>query len=261
MGDIRILFLLYSVNMKKLVLIRHGESTWNQENRFTGRTDVDLTEKGIAEAQEAAKLLKENNVTFKKAFTSYLKRAVKTLNVVLDGMDLDWIPVEKSRRLNEKHYGALQGLNKSETVEKYGEEQVLAWRRSYNVQSPALEASDERAPQNDPRYAGIDAGLLPLTESLEDCVNRALPYLQEAILPAVEIEGAVLVSAHGNSLRGIIKVLKKMSDEEILKLNLPNAMPYIFEFDENMNVVKDYFLGDEEVIKKLMDAVANQGKK
>lgn len=242
------------------MLIRHGESTWNQENRFTGRTDVDLTEKGVAEAQKAAKLLKEENIQAKRAFTSYLKRAVKTLNTVLDGMDLDWIPVEKSRRLNEKHYGALQGLNKAETVQKYGEDQVLLWRRSYEVQSPALDASDDRAPHNDPRYAEVDAGLLPLTESLEDCVNRALPYLQEAILPAVQKDEVVLVSAHGNSLRGVIKVLKGMSNEEIIKLNLPTGMPYVFEFDDNMQLVNDYFLGDPEEVKKKMDAVANQGK-
>ena len=253
-----IFFLIIMV--RKLVLIRHGESTWNQENRFTGRTDVDLTEKGIAEAQKAAKLLKEENIQAKRAFTSYLKRAVKTLDIVLDGMDLDWIPVEKSRRLNEKHYGALQGLNKAETVQKYGEDQVLLWRRSYDVQSPVLDASDERAPHNDPRYAGVDAELLPLTESLEDCVNRALPYFQEAILPAVQKDEVVLVSAHGNSLRGIIKVLKGMSNEEIIKLNLPTGMPYIFEFDDNMQLVNDYFLGDPEEIKKMMEAVANQGK-
>ena len=253
-----IFFLIIMV--RKLVLIRHGESTWNKENRFTGRTDVDLTEKGVAEAQKAAKLLKEENIQAKRAFTSYLKRAVKTLNTVLDGMDLDWIPVEKSRRLNEKHYGALQGLNKAETVQKYGEDQVLLWRRSYDVQSPALDASDERAPHNDPRYAEVDAELLPLTESLEDCVNRALPYLQEAILPAVERDEVVLVSAHGNSLRGIIKVLKGMSNEEIIKLNLPTGMPYVFEFDDNMQLVNDYFLGDPEEIKKMMEAVANQGK-
>ena len=254
-----IFFLIIMV--RKLVLIRHGESTWNQENRFTGRTDVDLTEKGIAEAEKAAKLLKEENIQVKRAFTSYLKRAVKTLNTVLDGMDLDWIPVEKSRRLNEKHYGALQGLNKAETVQKYGEDQVLLWRRSYDVQSPALDASDERAPHNDPRYAGVDTELLPLTESLEDCVNRALPYLQETILPAVQKDEVILVSAHGNSLRGIIKVLKGMSNEEIVKLNLPNGMPYVFEFDDDMQVIRDYFLGDPEEVKKMMDAVVNQGKK
>ena len=246
--------------VRKLVLIRHGESTWNHELRFTGRTDVDLTEKGITEAQKAAKLLKEENIQAKRAFTSYLKRAVKNLNIMLDEMDLDWIPVEKSRRLNEKHYGALQGLNKAETAQKYGEDQVLLWRRSYEVQSPALDASDDRAPHNDPRYAEVDAGLLPLTESLEDCVNRALPYLQEVILPAVEKDEVVLVSAHGTVLRGISKVLKGMSNEEIMKLNLPNGVPYVFEFDDNMQVVKDYFLGDPEEVKKKMDAVANQGK-
>ncbi|MDO4713795.1 MAG: 2,3-diphosphoglycerate-dependent phosphoglycerate mutase [bacterium] len=246
--------------MKRLVLIRHGESTRNQENRFTGRTDVDLTEKGITEALEAGKLLKAENFHFKKAFTSYLKRAVKTLNGILDTMDLDWIPVEKSRRLNEKHYGMLQGLNKAETAEKYGDEQVLLWRRSYDVPPTPLAQDDPRAPHQDPRYAEVAEADLPLTESLKDCVARALPYLQEVILPAVAKEGEILVSAHGNSLRGIIKVLKNMSDEAILKLNLPNAMPYVFEFDENMQLIKDYFLGDPEEIQKLMDAVANQGK-
>lgn len=246
--------------MKRLVLIRHGESTRNQENRFTGRTDVDLTEKGITEALEAGKLMKAENFQFKKAFTSYLKRAVKTLNGILDTMDLDWIPVEKSRRLNEKHYGMLQGLNKAETAEKYGDEQVLLWRRSYDVPPTALDKEDARAPHQDIRYAEVAEADLPLTESLKDCVARALPYLQEVILPAVAKEGEILVSAHGNSLRGIIKVLKNMSDEAILKLNLPNAMPYVFEFDENMQLIKDYFLGDPEEIQKLMDAVANQGK-
>lgn len=169
-------------------MIRHGESTWNQENRFTGWTDVDLTQKGIDEAKNAAQLLKEHNITFTRAFTSYLKRAVKTLNVVLDGMDLDWIPVEKSRRLNEKHYGLLQGLNKAETATKYGDEQVLIWRRSYDVPPMPLDANDDRSPYQDPRYAGIDKALLPLTESLKECVARALPYLEENILPAVEKE-------------------------------------------------------------------------
>lgn len=246
--------------MKQLVLIRHGESTWNQENRFTGRTDVDLTAKGVQEAQNAGKLLKEKNFHFKRAFTSYLKRAVKTLDVILDTMDLDWIPVEKSRRLNEKHYGMLQGLNKAETAAKYGDDQVLLRRRSYDVPPTALEKDDPRSPFQDPRYAEVSEVDMPLTESLKDCVNRALPYLQEAILPAVKADACILVSAHGNSLRGIIKVLKNMSDDEILKLNLPNGMPYVFEFDDEMNLVKDYFLGDEEEIKKMMDAVANQGK-
>ncbi len=247
--------------MKKLVLLRHGESTWNQENRFTGRTDVDLTEKGIQEAIKAGKLLKEQGFQFKKAFTSYLKRAIKTLNMVLDQMDLDWIPVEKSRRLNEKHYGMLQGLNKAETAQKYGEEQVLVRRRSYDVPPTPLEKSDTRSPFQDPRYAEVAEADLPLTESLKDCVARILPYWKAQILPTLAQEGEILVAAHGNSLRGIIKVIKGISDEGIVSLNLPTAVPYVFEFNDEMELVKDYFLGDPEEIKKLMDAVANQGKK
>lgn len=247
--------------MKKLVLLRHGESTRNQENRFTGRTDVDLTEKGIQEATKAGQLLKAEGFQFKKAFTSYLKRAIKTLNTVLDQMDLDRIPVEKSRRLNEKHYGMLQGLNKAETAEKYGEEQVLIWRRSYATPPTALEKDDPRSPFQDPRYAEVAAQDLPLTESLKDCVERILPYWENQILPTLAQEESLLVTAHGNSLRGIIKVIKGLSDEEIISLNLPTAVPYVFEFDEEMQLVKDYFLGDPEEIKKLMAAVANQGKK
>lgn len=247
--------------MKKLVLLRHGESTRNQENRFTGRTDVDLTEKGLQEAIKAGQLLKAEGFQFKKAFTSYLKRAIKTLNTVLDQMDLDRIPVEKSRRLNEKHYGMLQGLNKAETAEKYGEEQVLIWRRSYATPPTALEKDDPRSPFQDPRYAEVAAQDLPLTESLKDCVERILPYWENQILPTLAQEENLLVTAHGNSLRGIIKVIKGLSDEEIISLNLPTAVPYVFEFDEEMQLVKDYFLGDPEEIKKLMAAVANQGKK
>lgn len=247
--------------MKKLVLLRHGESTRNQENRFTGRTDVDLTEKGLQEAIKAGQLLKAEGFQFRKAFTSYLKRAIKTLNTVLDQMDLDRIPVEKSRRLNEKHYGMLQGLNKAETAEKYGEEQVLIWRRSYATPPTALEKDDPRSPFQDPRYAEVAAQDLPLTESLKDCVERILPYWENQILPTLAQEENLLVTAHGNSLRGIIKVIKGLSDEEIISLNLPTAVPYVFEFDEEMKLVKDYFLGDPEEIKKLMAAVANQGKK
>lgn len=247
--------------MKKLVLLRHGESTRNQENRFTGRTDVDLTEKGIQEAIKAGQLLKAEGFQFRKAFTSYLKRAIKTLNTVLDQMDLDRIPVEKSRRLNEKHYGMLQGLNKAETAEKYGEEQVLIWRRSYATPPTALEKDDPRSPFQDPRYAEVAAQDLPLTESLKDCVERILPYWENQILPILAQEESLLVTAHGNSLRGIIKVIKGLSDEEIISLNLPTAVPYVFEFDKEMQLVKDYFLGDPEEIKKLMAAVANQGKK
>ena len=247
--------------MKKIVLLRHGESTWNQENRFTGWTDVDLTEKGVAEAIKAGDLLKEKGFLFDKAFTSYLKRAVKTLNCVLDRMDQDWIPVEKSWRLNEKHYGNLQGLNKSETAQKYGDEQVLVWRRSYDVAPLPLEENDPRNPRLDIRYRNVDDKDLPRTESLKDTVERILPYWHEVIFPTLNSADQLLVAAHGNSLRGIIKYLKNISNEDIVHLNLPTAVPYVFEFDDNLHLTADYFLGDPEEIKKLMDAVANQGKK
>lgn len=247
--------------MKKLVLLRHGESTWNKENRFTGWTDVDLTEKGTEEAIKAGNLLKEKGFVFEKAYTSYLKRAIKTLNIVLDRMDLDWIAVEKTWRLNEKHYGALQGLNKSETAEKYGEEQVKIWRRSYDIAPPALREDDPRNPRLDIRYMGIQGEHLPLTEALKDTVERSLPYWKEVIAPSLQHFGQILVVAHGNSLRGIIKYLKNISDEEIVTLNLPTAVPYVFEFDDELNLQQDYFLGDLEEIRKMMEAVANQGKK
>ena len=247
--------------MKKLVLLRHGESQWNKENRFTGWTDVDLSEKGIEEAIKAWKLLKEQWFKFKKAFTSYLKRAVKTLNVVLDQMDLDWIPVEKTWRLNEKHYGMLQWLNKKETAEKYWDEQVLIWRRSFDVPPAPLEKDDERSPFQDPRYAEVPENELPLTESLKECIWRLIPYWENTIRPTLEKEEEILVAAHWNSLRWIVKVLKGISDEDIVSLNLPTGVPYVFEFDDDMNLVKDYFLWDPEEIKKLMEAVANQGKK
>lgn len=246
--------------MKKVVLIRHGESAWNKENRFTGWTDVDLTEKGIDEAHNAGKLLKKENFKFEKAYTSYLKRAIKTLDIVLDEMDLDWIPVEKTWKLNEKHYGMLQGLNKAETAAKYGDEQVLIWRRSYDVPPAPLNIDDNRAPHQDPRYKGIDEKNLPLTESLKETVERILPYWNEVILPDMKNQNEIIIAAHGNSLRGIIKHLKNISDEDIVNLNLPTGIPYVFEFDDNMNLQKDYFLGDPEEIKKLMDAVANQAK-
>lgn len=247
--------------MKKLVLLRHGESTWNKENRFTGWTDVDLTEKGIEEAIKAGNLLKEKGFVFEKAYTSYLKRAVKTLNVVLDRMDLDWIPVEKTWRLNEKHYGTLQGLNKGETAAKYGDEQVLIWRRSYDIAPPALPEDDPRNPRLDIRYMGIQGNHLPLTESLQDTVERILPYWKEVIAPSFRHFDQLLVVAHGNSLRGVIKYLKNIPDDEIVKLNLPTATPYVFEFDNTLKLQKDYFLGDPEEIRKMMEAVANQGKK
>lgn len=246
--------------MKKVVLLRHGESTWNKENRFTGWTDVDLNSTGIAEAHEAAKLMMDAGLGFGMAFTSYLKRAIKTLNVVLEDMDLLQIPVEKSWRLNEKHYGMLQGLNKAETAEKYGEDKVLIWRRSYDVAPNEIPENDERNTRKDPKYADIDPKLIPLTESLKDCVERTLPYWNDHIVPSLKKYDQVIVAAHGNSLRGIIKYVKNISDEEISKLNLPTAMPYVLEFDDNMKLVKDYFLGDPEDLKKRMEAVANQGK-
>lgn len=248
------------VYMKKIVLLRHGESLWNKENRFTGWTDVDLSEKGVEEAKKAGKILTENGFVFEKAYTSYLKRAVKTLNVVLDVMNLDWIPVEKSWKLNEKHYGMLQGLNKAETAEKYGDAQVLIWRRSYSIAPDALAIDDARSPRKDIRYNELTDSEIPLTEALLDTVNRAVPYWKNEIFPALKNHDQLIVAAHGNSLRGIIKYLKNISDDDIVNLNLPTAIPYIFEFDDSLNLVNDYFLGDPEEIKKLMDAVANQGK-
>lgn len=247
--------------MKRIVLLRHGESLWNKENRFTGWTDVDLSAKGVEEAIRAGNLLKEKGFVFDKAYTSYLKRAIKTLNVVLDRMDQDWIAVEKNWRLNEKHYGALQGLNKSETAAQYGDEQVLIWRRSYDVPSPALSPEDPRNPHFDPRYKDVPPAMLPSTESLKDTVERILPYWKKEIFPSLEVSNQILVAAHGNSLRGIIKYLKNIADEDIVSLNLPTAVPYVFDFDDEMHLIDDYFLGDPEEIKKLMDAVANQGKK
>jgi len=247
--------------MKKVVLLRHGESTWNNENRFTGWTDVDLSAKGVEEAVSAGKVLKENGFVFDKAYTSYLKRAVKTLNQVLDVMDLDWIPVEKSWRLNEKHYGMLQGLNKAETAQKYGDKQVLIWRRSYDVAPAPLEKDDPRNPRFEVRYRELSDSEIPLTESLLDTVNRIVPYWQNVIFPSLEKNNQLIVAAHGNSLRGIIKYLKNISNEAIVGLNLPTAIPYVFEFDDKLNFIKDYFLGDPEEIQKKMNAVAEQGKK
>ncbi|WP_278623748.1 2,3-diphosphoglycerate-dependent phosphoglycerate mutase [Parabacteroides gordonii] len=247
--------------MKKIVLLRHGESAWNKENRFTGWTDVDLTEKGIEEARKAGDLLRKEGFVFDKAYTSYLKRAVKTLNNVLDRMDQDWIPVEKSWRLNEKHYGDLQGLNKSETAEKYGDEQVHIWRRSYDVAPHALGEDDPRNPRFELRYKNVPDDELPRTESLKDTVERILSYWKEVIFPSLKTSDQILVTAHGNSLRGIIKYVRDIADEDIVHLNLPTAVPYVLEFDDDGILVKDYFLGDPEEIKKLMEAVANQGKK
>jgi 2,3-bisphosphoglycerate-dependent phosphoglycerate mutase len=245
--------------MKKLVLLRHGESEWNKENRFTGWTDVDLSERGIKEATEAGKVLKENGFDFRLAYTSYLKRAIKTLNLVLEEMDLMWIDVAKSWRLNEKHYGNLQGLNKAETAEKYGDAQVQIWRRSYNIPPDELAANDPRNPRLDPKYAAI-GNEAPVTESLKNTVDRMVPYWESEIRESLRNHDQILVAAHGNSLRAVIKHVKGISDQDIVSLNLPTGIPYVFEFDDKLNFVKDYFLGDPEVIKKLMDEVANQGK-
>jgi 2,3-bisphosphoglycerate-dependent phosphoglycerate mutase len=247
--------------MHKLVLIRHGESTWNKENRFTGWTDVDLSEKGAGEAAEGGKYLREAGYRFDIAYTSVLKRAIKTLNIVLEQMDLLWIPVEKSWRLNERHYGALQGLNKSETAEKFGESQVKIWRRSYDIPPPALEESDPRFPGRDPRYSQVSAGDLPLTECLKDTVARFMPYWHETIAPAIKSGTRVLIAAHGNSLRALVKYLDNVSDEAIVELNIPTGMPLIYELDAELKPLKSYYLGDPEKVKAAMEAVAAQGKK
>lgn len=230
--------------MKRIVLLRHGQSQWNLENRFTGWTDVDLTEGGIEEAKAAAQLLVKEGITFDFAYTSYLRRAVHTLNVVLAEMALDWIPVRKSWRLNEKHYGALQGLNKAETARKYGAEQVHIWRRSYDVAPDPVAEDDERNPALDPRYRLEPRAELPLTESLRDAIVRALPYWECVILPTLAHYDSILVAAHGNSLRGIVKHLKGISDEEISELNIPTAAPWVFEFDERLRLTRDYMPGD-----------------
>ena len=246
--------------MYKLVLIRHGESTWNKENRFTGWTDVDLSEKGVQEAIEAGITLKKEGFEFDLAFTSVLKRAIKTLNTVLDQMDQLWIPVERTWRLNERHYGGLQGLNKSETAEKYGEAQVKIWRRSYDVPPPVLAPDDERCPGRDRRYAGVPKADLPLTECLKDTVARVLPYWHETLAPAIRAGQRVLVVAHGNSLRALVKYLDTISDEAIVEMNIPNGIPLVYEFDEHLKPLRHYYLGDAAEIEAKMAAVANQGK-
>jgi 2,3-bisphosphoglycerate-dependent phosphoglycerate mutase len=246
--------------MYKIVLLRHGESTWNQENRFTGWTDVDLTEKGRAEAVAAGQLLKKEGFRFDLAFTSVLKRANKTLNVVLEELDQLWIPVEHSWRLNERHYGALQGLNKAETAAKYGDAQVKVWRRAYDTPPPPLPDGDPRIDADDPRYADIPAGQFPRTECLKDTVARFVPYWLETIAPTVKTGKRVIIAAHGNSLRALIKYLDNVSDADIVELNIPTAQPLVYELDADLKPIKHYYLGDPEAIKKAMEAVANQGK-
>ena len=247
--------------MKKLVLVRHGQSDWNLQNRFTGWTDVDLSETGRAEATEGGRVLRREGYSFDAAYTSVLKRAIRTLWIVLDEMDLMWIPVERSWRLNERHYGALQGLNKAETAAKFGEEQVKIWRRSYDIRPPALELTDERYPGRDPRYRGLKPDELPLSECLKDTVERFLPYWHETIAPAVREGRRVLIAAHGNSLRALVKYLDNVSDQDIVELNIPTGMPLVYELDDALKPLRHYYLGDPEKVKAAMEAVAAQGKK
>ena len=246
--------------MHKVVLVRHGQSAWNKSNQFTGWTDVDLTEQGIAEAREAARLLSEAGFEFDTAFTSVLKRAIRTLWTIMDDMDLMWLPVHRHWRLNERHYGALQGLNKAETAAKYGDEQVLIWRRSYDTPPPALEPEDERNPRNDRRYAALTDSELPLTECLKDTVQRVMPYWDDVITPQIENGRSVLVAAHGNSLRALVKHLDGMSDEEVVGLNIPTGVPMVYELDNDLRAIRRYYLGDQDEIEKKAAAVAAQGK-
>ena len=246
--------------MTKLVLVRHGESEWNKLNLFTGWTDVDLSEKGHEEAKAAGKLLKAEGYDFDVCYTSYLKRAIHTLNHILDEMDRVWLPVIKTWKLNERHYGALQGLNKSETAEKYGEDQVKIWRRSFDVKPPKLEATDERNPANQAIYASVDPKLLPLTESLETTIERVIPYYEEVIKKDMKAGKRVIIAAHGNSLRALVKYFDNMSKEEILGVNIPTGVPLVYEFDDDFKVIRKYYLGDQEALAAKMAAVANQGK-
>jgi 2,3-bisphosphoglycerate-dependent phosphoglycerate mutase len=246
--------------MYKIVFMRHGESTWNLENRFTGWTDVDLTAKGAQEARTAGRVLREAGFTFDLAYTSVLKRAIRTLWLAMDEMDMMWLPVKNDWRLNERHYGALQGLDKAETAAKFGDEQVLVWRRSYDTPPPALEASDERTSFGDPRYAALPEASIPLTECLKDTVERVLPCWNDEIAPAIKAGKKILISAHGNSLRALIKMLDNISDSDIVGLNIPNGQPLVYELDADLKPIRHYYLGDQEAIAAAMAAVANQGK-
>lgn len=246
--------------MKKLVLIRHGQSTWNLENRFTGWTDVGLTEKGARQAIEAGRVLRDEGYVFDVAYTSLLKRAIKTLWLALEEMDLMWIPVHRSWRINERHYGALQGLEKAETAAEHGLEQTNMWRRSYNVPPPAITPDDERYPGKDPRYAGLSSDELPLTECLKDTVERFLPYWHEKIAPSVRAGRRVVISAHGNSIRALVKYLDQVSDEEITGIDIPTGIPLVYELDDHLTTIRSFYLGDPEVVKRATDAVAGQLK-
>ena len=246
--------------MYKLVLIRHGESTWNLENRFTGWTDVDLTPTGVEQAKNAGKLLKAEGYEFDVAYTSVLKRAIRTLFLALDEMDATWLPVVKSWRLNERHYGGLQGLNKADMAKQYGDEQVLVWRRSYDTPPPALEATDPRCERSDRRYANVDTESVPLTECLKDTVARVLPAWNDSIAPSIKAGKRVLIAAHGNSIRALIKYLDGISDTDIVNLNIPNGIPLVYELDDNLKPIRHYYLGDAEAAAAAAAAVASQGK-
>jgi 2,3-bisphosphoglycerate-dependent phosphoglycerate mutase len=246
--------------MYKIVFMRHGESTWNLDNRFTGWTDVDLTEKGAKEARAAGKVLKDAGFTFDLAYTSVLKRAIRTLWLAMDEMDMMWLPIKNDWRLNERHYGALQGLDKAETAARYGDAQVLVWRRSYDTPPPALEAGDERSSAHDPRYAGLEQAQIPLTECLKDTVARVMPAWEEEIAPAIRAGRQILISAHGNSLRALIKMLDGISDDDIVGLNIPNGQPLVYELDADLKPIRHYYLGDQDAIAAAVAAVANQGK-
>ena len=246
--------------MIKVVLLRHGESQWNRENRFTGWTDVDLSDKGREEAKRAASILLEEGYTFDLAFTSVLTRAIRTLWIVLDGMDLMYIPVEHSYRLNERHYGALQGLNKAEMAKTYGDKQVLVWRRSYDVRPPALTPDDPRHSRHDPRYAALADSEIPLTECLKDTVSRVVPYWEGCIAPQLKAGRKVIVAAHGNSLRALVKYLDDVPDQDIVELNIPTGVPLVYELDDDLRPIRHYYLGDPEELAKAIDAVARQGK-
>jgi 2,3-bisphosphoglycerate-dependent phosphoglycerate mutase len=246
--------------MYKIVFMRHGESTWNLSNRFTGWTDVDLTEKGMREARTAGKLLREAGFHFDLAYTSVLKRAIRTLWLAMDEMDQMWLPVKNDWRLNERHYGALQGLDKAETAAKYGDQQVLVWRRSYDTPPPPLEENDPRTSFHDPRYASLPKSAIPLTECLKDTVDRVLPCWNEEIAPAIRAGRQILISAHGNSLRALIKMLDNISDEDIVGLNIPNGQPLVYELDADLKPIRHYYLGDADAIAAAQAAVANQGK-
>ena len=246
--------------MHPVVLLRHGESLWNKSNRFTGWTDVGLTEYGVEQARQAGRILLAEGYTFDTAYTSVLKRAIKTLWLALEEMDRMWIPVHRSWRLNERHYGALQGLNKAETAAEYGESQVKIWRRSYDTSPPALDKADERYPGNDPRYQGLAESELPVTECLKDTVDRFLPYWHETIEPEIRSGRKVFLVAHGNSLRALVKYLDQVSDEEIVELNIPTGVPLVYELDDDLKPIRHRYLGDQAEIEKAMHAVAGQGK-